>query len=195
MIQTITEKAPSIMIDSQALLSFCRKAANTAVYLNQRTPKEGLTRRDSRNGYHAPYPTPYEMLQALGKPSHNNDGNEISYKAPLHHLQRFGCYASRLIPEPQLVLATGLGNQPAVQFSPAVCFSSVHYPAKNPTQVDLAGVLPRPDWGSNFTVPTTFPPIKYLSSDHVMTCSVCILCSSTRSFAYQFPICDPTDIR
>ena len=145
MIQTITEKAPSIMIDSQALLSFCRKAANTAVYLNQRTPKEGLTRRDSRNGYHAPYPTPYEMLQALGKPSHNNDGNEISYKAPLHHLQRFGCYASRLIPEPQLVLATGLGNQPAVQFSPAVCFSSVHYPAKNPTQVDLAGVLPRPD--------------------------------------------------
>jgi len=41
------------------------------------------------------------MLQAVGKPTHDNDGNEISYKAPLHHLRRFGCYASRLIPEPQ----------------------------------------------------------------------------------------------
>jgi len=41
------------------------------------------------------------MLQAFGKPSHNHDGNEISYKAPLHHLWRFGCYASRLISELQ----------------------------------------------------------------------------------------------
>jgi hypothetical protein len=101
MIQTITEKARSMMIDSQAPLGFWGEAVNTAVYLHQRTPNEGLTKRDDRDGYQAPYPTPYEMLQAFGKPSHNNDGNEISYKAPLHHLRRFGCYASRLIPEPQ----------------------------------------------------------------------------------------------
>jgi hypothetical protein len=41
------------------------------------------------------------MLHASRKPSHKNDVNRISYKAPLHHLRRLGCYASRLIPEPQ----------------------------------------------------------------------------------------------
>jgi len=101
MIQTITEKARSMMIDSQAPLAFWSEAVNTAVYLHQRTPNEGLTKTDDCAGYQAPYPTPYEMLQAFGKPSHNNDGNEISYKAPLHHLRRFGCYASRLISKPQ----------------------------------------------------------------------------------------------
>jgi len=58
-------------------------------------------KRHDRDGYQTPYPTPYKMVQAFGKPSHDNDGNEISYKAPLHHLRRYGCYASRLIPEPQ----------------------------------------------------------------------------------------------
>jgi hypothetical protein len=41
------------------------------------------------------------MLQVFGKPSHDNDGNKISYKASLNHLGTFGCYASRLIPKPQ----------------------------------------------------------------------------------------------
>jgi hypothetical protein len=41
------------------------------------------------------------MLQAFGKPSHNNDGNGITDKALVHHLPRFGCYTSPLIPEPQ----------------------------------------------------------------------------------------------
>jgi len=58
-------------------------------------------KRDNLEGYQVPYSTPYEMMQVFGKPSHDNDGNEIWYKAPLHHRQRFGCYASRLIPEPQ----------------------------------------------------------------------------------------------
>jgi hypothetical protein len=101
MIQTITEKARSMTIDSQAPLVFWGEAVNTAVYLHQRTPNEGLTKRHDHNGYQAPYPTPYEMLQAFGKPTHDNDGKEISYKAPLHHLRRFGWYTSRLIPEPQ----------------------------------------------------------------------------------------------
>jgi len=93
MILTITEKARSMMIDSQARLVLWGEAVNTAVYLHQRTPNKGLTKRDDRDGYHAPYPTPYEMLQAFGKGSHNNTGNEISYKAPLHHRLQFGCYA------------------------------------------------------------------------------------------------------
>ena len=41
------------------------------------------------------------MLREYAKPSHNDDSNEMSYKAPLHHLPRFGCYTSRHIPEPQ----------------------------------------------------------------------------------------------
>jgi len=41
------------------------------------------------------------MVQAFGKPFRDNDGNEISYKALLHHLPRFGCYTSQLIPKPQ----------------------------------------------------------------------------------------------
>jgi len=101
MIQTITEKARSMMIDSQAPLVFWGEAVNTAVYLHQRTPNKGQTKRDDRDGYQAPYPTPYEMLQAFGKSSHDNDGNEMSYNPPLHHLRQFGCYACQLIPEPQ----------------------------------------------------------------------------------------------
>jgi hypothetical protein len=101
MIQTITEKARSMMIDDQSPHVFWGEAVNTAVGLHQRTPNEGLTKRDDRDGYKAPCSTPYEMLHAFGKPSHNNDFNEISYKAPLHHLRQFGCNASRIIPEPQ----------------------------------------------------------------------------------------------
>jgi hypothetical protein len=71
MIQTITEKARSMMIDYQAPLVFWGEAVNTAVYFHQRTTNKGLTKRDDRDGYHAPYPTPYKILQASGKPSHN----------------------------------------------------------------------------------------------------------------------------
>ena len=101
MIHTITEKARSMMVHSQMPLVFWGEAVNTAVYLGQQTPNEGLTKRDDRDGNQAPYPTPNEMLHAFGKPSHDNDGTKISYKAPLHQLLRFGCDASRPIPEPQ----------------------------------------------------------------------------------------------
>jgi len=100
-IHTITEKARSMMIDSQAPLVFWGEAVNTAVYLHLQTPNEGLTKRDDCDGYHASYQTPYGMLHAFGKPFNDNNGNIISYKAPLHHLRRLDCYASRLIPEPQ----------------------------------------------------------------------------------------------
>jgi hypothetical protein len=87
MIQTITKKAQSLKIDSQALLVFWGEAFNPTVYLHLRTTNEGLTKRDDRDAYQAPYSTPYEMLQAFGKPTHDNLGDEILYKAPLHHLR------------------------------------------------------------------------------------------------------------
>ena len=89
-----------MMIDSQAPIQFWGEAVNTAVYLHQRSPNEGLKSSD-RDGYQAPYETPYEMLHGFGKPTHNADGNKISYQASLHNLRRFECYASRLIPEVQ----------------------------------------------------------------------------------------------
>jgi hypothetical protein len=101
MIRTITEKARAMIIDSQPPVQFWGEAVNTAVYLHQRSPNEGLKRKNVRDGYQAPYETPYEMLHGFGKPTHDADGNEISYRAPLHNLRQFGCYVSRLIPEVQ----------------------------------------------------------------------------------------------
>jgi len=79
MIRTITEKARAMIIDSQAPVQFWGEAVNTAVYLHQRSPNEGLKRKNDRNGYQTPYETPYEMLHGFGKPMHDADGNEISY--------------------------------------------------------------------------------------------------------------------
>jgi len=42
---------------------------------------------------------------------------------------------------------------------------------------------------------TSLPPIKYWSSDRIMTCLVRKLCTFTRSFTSRSQICDPTDIR
>jgi hypothetical protein len=106
MIRTITERARAMILDSQAPLEFWGEAVNTAVYLHQRMPNEGLTRRDDRDGFKAPYDTPYEMQHSYGRPEFEKPLDDptrkrINYKAPLHHLCRFGCYASRLIPEKQ----------------------------------------------------------------------------------------------
>jgi len=76
-----------MMIDSQAPLGFRGEVINTAVYLHQQSPYEGLTKRDNRNGSQASYPTPHEMLHAFGKTSHDNDSNNISYTAPHNSLQ------------------------------------------------------------------------------------------------------------
>jgi hypothetical protein len=101
MIRTITEKSRAMMIDSQASIQLWGEAVNTAVYLHQRSPNEGLKRKNDRDGYQAPYETPYEMLHGFVKHTHDANGNKISYQAHLHNLRRFGCYASRLIPEVQ----------------------------------------------------------------------------------------------
>jgi len=101
MIQRITNIARSMMIDSQPQLGFWTNSVSSAVYLNQGTPNEGWTKRNNHHGYKAPYSTPWKTLYSFSKCSHDIDRNKISYKCPLHHLQWFGCYVSRLIPEPQ----------------------------------------------------------------------------------------------
>jgi len=68
MIRTITGKARAMMIDSQAPIQFWGEAVNIAVYPHQRSPDEGLTKPDDRDGYNAPYEAPYEMLHALASP-------------------------------------------------------------------------------------------------------------------------------
>jgi len=104
MIRKITEKARGMILDTQAPLEFWGEAINTAVYLHQRLPNEGLTEGDDRDGYKAPYVTLYEMLHSYGQPEYDKPPDDptrmtISNRAPLHHLRRLGCYVRRLIPE------------------------------------------------------------------------------------------------
>jgi hypothetical protein len=114
MIRTITEKARAMMIDSQAPVQFWGEAVNTAVYLHQRSPNEGLTKRDDGDGYNAPYVSPHEMLHAFGNPTHDEAGNKISYKARLHRLRRFGCCVSKHIPEVQRRSKFGPRSKPCM---------------------------------------------------------------------------------
>jgi len=62
---------------------------------------------------------------------------------------------------------------------------------KTPT-IGNGPVLPPKTWHFKFTI---LAPIKYLSSDRIMTWSVRTLCSFRSSFTSSFLICDPTIIR
>jgi hypothetical protein len=97
----VTEKARAMMIDSQAPVLFWGEAVKSAIDLHQRSPNERLKRKNDCDGNQAPYEMPYEMLHGFGKPKHNANSNTISYQATIHNLCRFGCCASRLIPELQ----------------------------------------------------------------------------------------------
>jgi hypothetical protein len=113
MIRTFTEQAQVITIDSQAPVQFWGEAVNTRVYLHQRSLNKGLE-RNNRDGYQAPYETPYEMLHGFGKPTHDTDGNNISYQASLYNLCRIRCYESRLIPKAQCQDKSGPRSQPCM---------------------------------------------------------------------------------
>jgi len=77
MFRRITEQACAMIIDFQAPIQFWGEAFNTAVYLHQRLPYEGMKRSD-RDGYQALYKTPYKMLRGFEKPTHNANGNKMS---------------------------------------------------------------------------------------------------------------------
>jgi hypothetical protein len=110
-----------------------------------------------------------------------------------------------------LVVATGPGNPPVVR---VLTSSSVQFCSRTGQQPDLGchgGFVTRtghkpaifwPDWNrtvvpfcSSYYFGHTLAPIKYLSFDHIMTCSVYRLCSSRRSVTSSFHNYDLTDIR
>jgi len=86
MIRTITENARAMMIHSQAHIQFWGEAVNTAVYLHQRSPNDGLKTNNDNDIYQAPYETQYEMLHGFGEPMHDAARDNNSYQAPLHNL-------------------------------------------------------------------------------------------------------------
>ena len=76
MIRTITTKAGELLLDARLPAEFWAEAIQTAVYLHARLPSQ------SNKGK-----TPFEMI--------------YHEKPELHHLQRFGCLAYKLVPVPQ----------------------------------------------------------------------------------------------
>ena len=54
------------------------------------------------------------MLHAFSKTTHDDAGDKISFKAPIHHLRQFGCYVSKLIPEAQRRIEFGPRSKPCL---------------------------------------------------------------------------------
>ena len=86
---------------------------------------------------------------------------------------------------PNSRVGSGSGSDP----EPNRCNGSYHTKTRT---VAIGPVLPPKTRHFNIT---TLASIKYLSSDRIMTWSVCRLCSSSRSFTSRFQICVPTNIR
>ena len=74
-----------MMNDSQAPIQFWGEAGNTAVYIHQGLLNEGRKRHD-RDGYKVADKMPYGILNECRKPTHDADGNEISYRTSVHNL-------------------------------------------------------------------------------------------------------------
>jgi len=106
----------------------------------------------------------------------------------------------------RVVLATGPGTPPVVR---VLSRSSVRFGSRTVQKpepqclawfVAWTGHKPADFWRVvpglrfDYTVPPKFAPIKYLSSDHIMTWSVRSLCCFSRSFTSRSQICDWTNI-
>jgi len=111
----------------------------------------------------------------------------------------------------RVVLATGPGNPPAVCVFTGGLVQFGLLPSHKPNPRCLGGFFTRTGhkpavfWpGCTRTaspfhhssiLPPNVAPIKYLSSDRIMTQSLCILCSFSCSFTSRCQICDQTNIR
>jgi len=112
-------------------------------------------------------------------------GKHISNVSFASHFSQFGIC---------LVLATVPGCPAAVRVWNRTGWSSSGcYPENRGTQQVRGRVGPGPRF--HITVPATLPPIKYLSSDRIVTWSVRKLCSSSPSFTSRCQICDWANIR
>ncbi|KAF8535738.1 hypothetical protein BDD12DRAFT_891912 [Trichophaea hybrida] len=78
---TVTKKLHAMMIDTEEPIEFGEKQLTQQSTSIKDIQNEGLAKRDDRDGYKAPYETPYEMLHAFGKSTHDDDGNKISAEA------------------------------------------------------------------------------------------------------------------
>jgi len=110
-----------------------------------------------------------------------------------------------------LVLATGPGNLPAVQFLPSGSARFSSRLGEKPDRLCLGWVGARTGhkpgglWPgmnhtairfySSFHFVSTLAPSEYLSSDRIVTWSIFKLCSFMRSFTSHLQICYPTNIR
>ena len=93
-----------------------------------------------------------------------------------------------------LVWATVPGYPAAVRVWNRTGWSSSGcYPETRGTQLVRAQVGTGPRF--HITVPATLPPIKYLSSDRIVTWSVRKLCGFSPSFTSRCQICDSANIR
>ena len=86
---------------------------------------------------------------------------------------------------PNSRVGSGSGSDP----EPNRCNGSYHTKTRT---VAIGLVLPPKTRHFNIT---SLPPIKYLSSDRIVTWSICKLCSFMRSFTSRFRICVTTNIR
>ena len=99
-----------------------------------------------------------------------------------------------IFPISWIVLATVPGYPAAVRVWNRTGWSSSRcYPEYRGTQRVRGRVVTGPRF--HITVPASLPPIKYLSSDCIVTWSVHRLCSFSPSFPSRSQICDLTSIR
>jgi hypothetical protein len=66
-----------MVIDFEVPVQFWGEALITAVNIHQRSQNEGLKSKNERDGFQAPYETPYEILHGFHKPTQNADNNKI----------------------------------------------------------------------------------------------------------------------
>jgi len=100
----------------------------------------------------------------------------------LDHLQKLQSYWKW--DKDRVSNSSGLGYKP----EPKSCNELYHTKTRNVANGLVS--LPKP---RHFNI-TTLAPINYLSSDCIVTWSVCRLCCSSCSFTSSFHICDPTNI-
>jgi hypothetical protein len=90
-----------MMIDFQAACQLWGEAVNTAVYLFQRSPNEGLKMTNDRDDNQAPYERTYEMLHGLANLPMMLTSTRYCIELLSPNLCRFRCYTIRHIPAVQ----------------------------------------------------------------------------------------------
>jgi len=100
--------------NDNSMCTVCIQAKQTQKFIRVKVQRTSKPFQLVHSDVCGPFSTPYEMLHAFGKTTHDDAGNKISYKAPIHHLRRFGSYVSKLIPEAQRRSKFGPRSKPCM---------------------------------------------------------------------------------